>query len=441
MRTKKQAQKQPKKPRLDSTTEAEDVMEVVAPTRRPVAATPGGVGLDETLTDDALVAVCRHVHAGADLVRLSCVSRTLHRLIAHPTDGAPVWRELFRRERGPAAYAAMSALVQLHGADAVRHVFVADRENLLQAMAGGAGEAAAALPQRSVWCEAFIETDEKLAWRRLLADVASDRAGGLEELAKATALMKFRDTVETRIAAWIGDDEADNEDDDDEDDDKNEEESHHEKKKNEDQEEKAEKKESEDDEDDEEKEKDGDDEDDNDDEDDEDEDKLARSEPKLETNLQKMQVRMLLNMMRVTKHNDFSCGDDYRGIFGTSRKNVTLGFLRDNTVSSVESSGGDGQYNVTTCKISLSVGGKAHGRVWEYATNSARDDNPACSPKSCPQLQKLWEELLKPSADSDEGLTFRHFLHFLGVALDLAHEDDYERGYTAFHSFLDLAPA
>jgi hypothetical protein len=210
--------------------------------------------------------------------------------------------------------------------------------------------------------------------------VASDRAVGLEELAKATALMKFRDTVEARIAAWIGDDEADNEDDDD-DDDKNEEESHHEEKKNEDQEEeKAEKKESEDDEDDEEKEKDGDDEDDNDDEDDEDEDKLAKSEPKLETNLQKMQVRMLLNMMRVTKHNDFSCGDDYRGnphhhlapmnagycfrgpyavvsltsgeitpshhvvghilgIFGTSRKNVTLGFLRDNTVSSVESSG------------------------------------------------------------------------------------------------------
>jgi hypothetical protein len=133
-------------------------MEVVAPTRRLVAATAGGVGLDEALTDDALVAVCRHVHAGADLVRLSCVSRTLHRLIAHPTDGAPVWRELFRRERGPAAYAAMSALVQLHGADAVRHVFVANRHNLLQAMAGGAGEAAAALPQSSVWCEAFIET-------------------------------------------------------------------------------------------------------------------------------------------------------------------------------------------------------------------------------------------------------------------------------------------
>jgi hypothetical protein len=132
-------------------------MEVVAqPTRRAVAAT-GGVGLDEALTDDALVAVCRHIHAGADLVRLSCVSRTLHRLIAHPTHGAPVWRELFRRERGPAAYAAMSALVQLHGADAVRHVFVADRQKLRQAMAGEAGEAAA-LPQSSVWCEAFIET-------------------------------------------------------------------------------------------------------------------------------------------------------------------------------------------------------------------------------------------------------------------------------------------
>ena len=59
-----------------------------------------------------------------------------------------------------------------------------------------------------------------------------------------------------------------------------------------------------------------------------------------------------------------------------------------------------------------------------------------------PQLQKLWERLLKPSAsDNGEGLTYRQFLHFLGVALDLAHVDDYERGYTAFHSFLDLAPA
>ncbi len=61
---------------------------------------------------------------------------------------------------------------------------------------------------------------------------------------------------------------------------------------------------------------------------------------------------------------------------------------------------------------------------------------------SQPQLQQLWERLLKPSAsDNGEGLTFRHFLHFLGVALDLAHVDDCDRGYTAFHSFLDLAPA
>ncbi len=60
---------------------------------------------------------------------------------------------------------------------------------------------------------------------------------------------------------------------------------------------------------------------------------------------------------------------------------------------------------------------------------------------SQPQLQKLWERLLKPSAsDNGEGLTYRQFLHFLGVALNLAHQDDYERGYTAFHSFLDLAP-
>ncbi len=49
---------------------------------------------------------------------------------------------------------AMSALVQLHGAEAVRHVFVADRQKLRQAMAGEA----AALPQSSVWCEAYIET-------------------------------------------------------------------------------------------------------------------------------------------------------------------------------------------------------------------------------------------------------------------------------------------
>jgi len=131
-------------------------MEVVPqPLRLVVAAT--GVGLDEALTDDALMAVCCQVHAGADLVRLSCVSHTLHCLIAHPTHGAPMWRELFRRKRSPAAYAAMSALVQLHGADAVRHVFVADRQKRRQAMAGEAEEAAT-LPQSSVWCEALIET-------------------------------------------------------------------------------------------------------------------------------------------------------------------------------------------------------------------------------------------------------------------------------------------
>jgi Ca2+-binding EF-hand superfamily protein len=60
---------------------------------------------------------------------------------------------------------------------------------------------------------------------------------------------------------------------------------------------------------------------------------------------------------------------------------------------------------------------------------------------SQPQLQQLWERLLKPSAsDNGEGLTYRQFLHFLGVALDLTHQDDHKRGYTAFHSFLDLAP-
>ena len=120
--------------------------------------------------------------------------------------------------------------------------------------------------------------------------MASDRASGLEELAKATALMKFRDTVEARIAAWIGDDELDNEDE------------------NEDEEENAETKDLSKDEDEEEEEEDEDAEN-----SDYDEDKLAKSEPKLETKLQKMQVRMLLNMMRVTKHSDVSCGDDYRG--------------------------------------------------------------------------------------------------------------------------------
>jgi cobalamin biosynthesis protein CobT len=117
--------------------------------------------------------------------------------------------------------------------------------------------------------------------------MAYDRASGLEELAKATALMKFRDTVEARIAAWIGDDELNN---DDENEDDNQEE--------------AETKDLSKDEDEEEEEE---------EEQENDEDKLAKSEPKLETDLQKMQVRMLLNMMRVTKHSDVSCGDDYRG--------------------------------------------------------------------------------------------------------------------------------
>ena len=129
--------------------------------------------------------------------------------------------------------------------------------------------------------------------------MASDRASGLEELAKATALMKFRDTVEARIAAWIGDDELDN-------DDESEDGNQHQK--NEDEEEKAETKDLSKDEDEEEEEEDEDAEN-----SDYDEDKLAKSEPKLETKLQKMQVRMLLNMMRVTKHSDVSCGDDYRG--------------------------------------------------------------------------------------------------------------------------------
>ena len=127
--------------------------------------------------------------------------------------------------------------------------------------------------------------------------MASDRVSGLAELAKATALMKFRDTVEARIAAWIGDDELDN---DDENEDDNQ--------KNEDEEEKAETKDLSEDEDEEEEEEEEDAEN-----SDYDEDKLAKSEPKLETDLQKMQVRMLLNMMRVTRHSDVSSGDDYRG--------------------------------------------------------------------------------------------------------------------------------
>jgi len=130
--------------------------------------------------------------------------------------------------------------------------------------------------------------------------VASDRASGLAELAKATTLMKFRGTVEARIAAWIGDNELDN---DDENEDDNQ--------KNEDEEEKAEMKDLSKDKDEEEEEEEEEEEDAENS--DYDEDHLAKSEPKLETDLQKMQVRMLLNMMRVTKHSDVSSSDDYRG--------------------------------------------------------------------------------------------------------------------------------
>ncbi len=125
--------------------------------------------------------------------------------------------------------------------------------------------------------------------------MASDRASGLAELAKATALMKFRDTVEARIAAWIGDDELDNDDENEDDNQKNEDEEAetNDLSKDKDEEEEEEEEDAENS--------------------DYDEDHLAKSEPKLETDLQKMQVRMLLNMMRVTKHSDVSSSDEYRG--------------------------------------------------------------------------------------------------------------------------------
>jgi hypothetical protein len=73
-------------------------------------------GSDEgALCVDALAAVCEWVGSTADLVRLSCVSRTWRQLVAR--DG--LWRQRFIAERGRLAHDAFALALDLHGHDAL----------------------------------------------------------------------------------------------------------------------------------------------------------------------------------------------------------------------------------------------------------------------------------------------------------------------------------
>jgi hypothetical protein len=65
----------------------------------------------DTLCIDALAAVCEWVGSTADLVRLSCVSRTWRQLVAR--DG--LWRRRFIAERGQPAHNAFALALDLHG--------------------------------------------------------------------------------------------------------------------------------------------------------------------------------------------------------------------------------------------------------------------------------------------------------------------------------------
>jgi hypothetical protein len=78
-------------------------------------------GLDEVLCVDVLAVVCRQVESTADLVRLSCASRTLRQLVASDS------RHRYRQERGQAAHDALALAIELHGTAALMSFFALAR--------------------------------------------------------------------------------------------------------------------------------------------------------------------------------------------------------------------------------------------------------------------------------------------------------------------------
>jgi hypothetical protein len=133
-------------------------------------------GSDEgALCIDALAAVCEWVGSTADLVRLSCVSRTWRQLVAR--DG--LWRRRFIAERGRPAHDAFALALDLHGHAALASFLGCDHcppalpvDSAVTAVADGDGDGGGAIKIAGVgvketeegghglgvWFEAFIST-------------------------------------------------------------------------------------------------------------------------------------------------------------------------------------------------------------------------------------------------------------------------------------------
>jgi hypothetical protein len=106
------------------------------------------VGLDQALTDDALVAICQHLNSAGDLLRLSRTSRMLLRICRSEA----VWRLLFQAQRGEDMFEAMNDVLQFHGNDAVG------------AFLSSTGDSAPPSRLSSIWREAFFFTGTLLPY-------------------------------------------------------------------------------------------------------------------------------------------------------------------------------------------------------------------------------------------------------------------------------------